>query len=324
MAQSYLVKRSSQDVVSLVAMQYLQVLLDQELLRIADQNLKSQQTILDQTQGFVDVGARAITDFYNQDAQVKAAQVALIRAKNTLQNDKSILAQTLQIDPSQFFEVVYPEVAEDLKKYQQVTLDSLIAVAMVNRPDLNQLNHQVKANKFAFQSSLSTALPSVTLFANYGSFYYSLIAENFSGQFGKLNPSLSYGANLSIPLFSKFQTRVQRANTKLFYENSVLNQNNLEKTVKLDVQRAFNNLINAIENYESSLAQFQAGDLALQTQKESYQLGISPQVTLAQANQTYILGAASKVQAEVTLLFQKIQLEYALGTLQPEAYKASN
>jgi outer membrane protein len=318
MSQGYLLKRSAQDVVSVVASQYLQVLLDQELMRIAEENYKTQNTMLEQMQGFVDVGARAVTDVYNQDALTKTAQVLFIRAKNTLQNDKSILAQTLQLDPSQPFEVVYPLLAEDLKQYKNVSLDSLIAIAISNRADLKQLEHQVKANSYAYKSALAPALPSVTLFGNYGSFYYSLIADDFSGQFKTLNPSLSYGANLSIPIFNRFQTRFQRATSKVQYQNSQLNFENLEKTVKLDVQRAQNNFINALENYEASHAQFQAGELALQTQQESYQLGISTQVALAQANQTYVLGAASKVQAEVTLLFQKILLEYALGTLQPE------
>jgi outer membrane protein len=304
--------------VSVVASQYLQVLLDQELMRIAEENYKTQNTMLEQMQGFVDVGARAMTDVYNQDALTKTAQVLFIRARNTLQNDKSILAQTLQLDPSQPFDVVYPSLAEDLNKYKDVSLDSLIAVAISNRADLKQLEHQVKANSYAYKSALAPALPSVRLFGNYGSFYYSLIADDFSGQFKTLNPSLSYGANLSIPIFNRFQTKFQRATSKVQYQNSQLNFENLEKTVKLDVQRAQNNFVNALENYEASHAQFQAGELALQTQQESYQLGISTQVALAQANQTYVLGAASKVQAEVTLLFQKILLEYALGTLQPE------
>ncbi len=179
----------------------------------------------------------------------------------------------------------------------------------------------MKSNKYSFQSSLSTSLPSLSLFANYGSFYYSLIPENFNTQFRTINPSLSYGANLTIPIFSRFQNKAQRSNAKVQYQNSILSQQNLERTVKLDVQRAHNNFINAIENYESSLAQFQAGELALQTQQESYLLGVTPQVALAQANQTYVQGAAAKVQAEVTLLFQKVLLEYALGTLQPELIK---
>jgi len=321
MAQGYLIKRSSQDVVSNVATQYLQVLLDQELMRIAEENYKTQTTILEQIQGFFEVGSRAITDVYNQDAQAKTAQVLYIRAKNNLQNDRSILAQTLQLDPSQHFEVAYPALSEDLKNYKSVSLDSLISIAVANRSDLKQLDHQVKANKYAYKSALSPALPSISLFGNYGSFYYSLIAEDFNGQFGTINPSLSYGANLTIPLFSRFQTKAQRSTSKVQFENSVLNYQNLDKTVRLDVQRAQNNFINALENYEASLAQFQAGELALQTQQESYLLGISTQVALAQANQTYITGAAAKVQAEVTLLFQKVLLEYALGTLQPELIK---
>ena len=321
MAQSYLIKRSTQDVVSTVATQYLQVLLDQELLRIAEENLKTQKSILEQIQGFFDVGSRAITDVYNQDALVKTAQVSYIRARNALQNDKSILAQTLQIDPPQSFEVVYPSPNEDLKQYQSLSLDSLITIAVAYRSDLKQLEHQTKANKYALQSSSSTMLPSISLYANYGSFYYSLIPDNFNTQFRTINPSLSYGANVTIPIFSRFQNKFQRANARVQYQNSLLNQQNLEKTVRLDVQRAQNNFINAIENYESSLAQFQAGELALRTQKESYELGITPQVALAQANQIYVQGAAAKVQAEVTLLFQKVLFEYALGILQPEMIK---
>lgn len=323
MAQGYLVKRSAQDVVFNVASQYLQVLLDQELLRIAEENHKTQGVLLEQMQGFYEVGSRAITDVYNQDAQMKSAQVLAIRARNNLMNDKSILAQTLQLDPSQPFEVTYPVMAEDLNRYKNLSLDSMITVAISNRSDLKQLDHQVKANKYFFKSSLSPALPSVSLYGSYGSFYYSLLPSNFSTQFRTENPSTSYGVNLTIPIFSRFQTRFQRSLSRVQFDNSVLNYQNLEKTVRLDVQRAQNNFVNALENYEASLSQFQAGELALRTQQESYQLGISTQVALAQANQTYVLGAGAKAQAEVTLLFQKVLLEYALGTLQPEEIKPS-
>jgi outer membrane protein len=320
MAQSYLVKRSAQDVVSLVANQYLQVLLDQQLLKIAEENLKTQQSLLEQTQGFFDVGSRAITDVYNQDALLKTAQVAVIRARSNLVNDKAALAQTLQLDPSVPLEVTMPQFSDKVGNYANYTVDSLIAISVNNRSDLRQMEYQVKANKFSMMSASSGFLPSVTLYASYGSFYYSLIPNDFSEQFKTFNPSMSYGANLTIPIFNRFQTRNQRIVAKVTYENSKLNQENLEKSVRVDVQRAYNNLLNALEGYQSSLSQFQAGELALQTQKESYELGISTQVELAQANQTYILGAASKAQAEVTLLFQKILLEYALGTLRVEDF----
>jgi outer membrane protein len=320
-AQAYLVKRSTQDVVSTVANQYLTVLLDQELLKIAEGNLESQRTVLEQMQGFYDAGSRAITDVLNQDAITKAAQVSFIRARNTLQNDKSILAQTLQLDPSERFEVVYPDYKNEVNSYQNNSLDSLISIALSNRSDLKQISFQVESNKSALRTTLSGYLPSLSLFANYGSFYYSLIADDFNTQFRTTNPSLSYGANLTIPLFSRFANTAQRATSKATYDNSVLSQNNLLKTVKLDVQRSHNNLLNSIEAYKSSLSQYEAGVLAMQTQKESYDLGISAQVALAQANRTYVEGAASKAQAEVTLVFQKILLDYALGTLRVEDFE---
>jgi outer membrane protein len=89
----------------------------------------------------------------------------------------------------------------------------------------------------------------------------------------------------------------------------------LFKSVKIDVQRAYNNYKNAIESYQASLAQYEAGELAIRTQRESYELGVSSQIELAQANQTFTQALASRAQAEVTLVFQQVLLEYALGTL---------
>jgi outer membrane protein len=320
-AQSYLVKRSSQDVIYNVAFQYLTVLLDQELLKIAEENRRAQQVLLDKIQASFDVGARAITDVYAQDAIVKGLEVAAIRAKTLLQNDKSVLAQLLQLDPSQPFEAVYPEFRQNYENYQNVSLDSLIQVAIANRPDLQQSIHQAKANKFFMKSTTGRYMPYISAYANYGSFWYSEFEQDFQTQIRTLNPSTSYGLNLTIPIWSQFQNKAQRTQARILYENSELTRQNVEKTVKLDVQRSYNNYVNAIEGYKASLSQLQSGQQALQTQEESYLLGISDQAALAQSNQVFVLAASSKAQAEITLLFQKVLLEYALGTIRPDDYE---
>ena len=313
-AQGYLIRRSTQDVIYNVANQYLQVLLDQELLVIANENLASQKALLDQIQGFFDVGSKAITDVYNQDAIVKAAEVAKIRIRNTLQNDKALLAQTLQLDPENTFTVISPE-NKAFSIYATLSTDSLTALAITHRADLHQSEELVKANKYSMKSSSSGYSPNLSVFASYGSFYYSLITNSYKDQFLNVNRSISYGANLTIPIFSRFQNRTQHVTARIAYQNSMLTKENLEKTVKIDVMRAVNNFHNAQEAFQSSLAQFKAGELALQTQEESYSLGISSFVALADARKTYVQGAASRAQAEVTLIFQKVLLDYAIGTL---------
>jgi outer membrane protein len=317
-SQTSLVKRGEQDVLYFVTSQYLQVLLDQELLRIAEENHTTQKVVLDQLREQVNQGVKAESELYTQDAQVRNMEVLALRAKVTLDNDKAKLAQTLQLDPAIPFEVTFPEAIDSPSSLENISLDSLYSLATERREDLKMQKYLAEANRLTYKASVSGYYPRVTLFASYGTFYYSHLAPPFGEQFWDQNPNLSYGVNVYIPIFDRFQTRATRVNNRVTYENSRLDYENLEKTVKIDVQMAYNNYRSAIETYNSTRVQLQAGQLALKTQEESFLLGVSNQVTLAQANQTYVTAASSAVQAEVTLIFQKILLDYAVGTLRIE------
>jgi len=63
-------ERAKQQVVFDVAQRYLQVLLDQELLKIAIENLENHQEQLRQIEGFVEAGLRTVSDLYNQQSEV--------------------------------------------------------------------------------------------------------------------------------------------------------------------------------------------------------------------------------------------------------------
>jgi outer membrane protein len=327
-SQTSFVKRTEQDVINNVTNQYLLVLLDQELLKIAEQNYRSQNVVLDQLRELVSTGSRAEADLYTQDAQVRNLQVIAIRSRATLENDKALLAQMLQLDPAIPIAVEVPRFNSTFD-LTRTPLDSLFEVALANREDLKQAGYDVKGNLYGYRAAIGGWVPTVSLFASYGSSFNSSLTEittptgeplygNFGNQFTRVFPTLSYGVQINIPIFDRLQTRRIRVQNRVAYQNSVLQRENLEKTVKIDVKRTYNNYLAAIEAYEAAQVQFQAGELALRTQQESYILGIAAQVAVAQANQTYVQAAASRAQAEVTLIFQKMLLEYALGTLKPE------
>jgi outer membrane protein len=317
-AQISLVKRAEQEVIFNVTSQYLQVLLDQELLRIALENHATQQVLLNQLSEQVAVGSRAESEKMTQEAQVKNMELIALRAKVALDNDKATLSQTLQLDPAIAFEVTFPEGLTDHTYVDGMPLDSLYQIAFEHREDLKQQGYVMASNQSAYRSVASGYYPRLTAFFNYGSVYYSTIPSNFKDQFWDQNLNYTYGLNFYIPIYDRLTTRSTRVSNKVFYDNSKLQYENLEKAIKIDVQRAVNNYKAAIQASNSSLVQFQAGELALKTQQESFLLGVSDQVTVAQANQTFVVAAASRAQAEVTLLFQRILLDYALGTLKVE------
>lgn len=321
-AQSYSIARNKQQIIVDVANQYLQVLLDQELLKISQQNLETQKKLLEQIRTFKELGIRPITDLYNQEAQVKNLEVQVLRSENALRNDKSILAQILQIEPVLDFEVVYPDWDVNTINMEGIDLTSLYEKALANRSDLMQMKTQEQSLKYQIRSATSGYFPSLNIFANYGSFYQNTKgAENvpsFSDQFVDLNPQLQYGFSFNIPIFDQFRAKNSRVAARMQFVNAQNSTSNLEKTVKIDIQRSYQNFNDATTNYSASQAQLRAADLAFKTQKESYELGGSNQVELSQANQLYIQALASKTQAELTLLFQKIMLDYNVGTLRYE------
>jgi outer membrane protein len=325
-AQTSRVKRAEQDVVYTVTTQFLQVLLDQELLRIAEEAHRVQGVILEQLREQVRLGARAEADLYTQDAQVRNLQVTALQARVTLENDKAILSQTLQLDPTLPVQLAFPAVKPDAG-VRVLELDSLYTIALSHREDLRQAEFLVNAQRHAYKAAFSGFMPTVSLFASYGSQYISTLTADpvyghFRNQFTNVFPSVSYGVNVSIPLFDRQLTRVTRVANKVAYDNAVLERDNLARSIKIDVKQMYNNYLTALESYDASQVQYRAGELALRTQQEGFLLGVSSQVELAQANQTYVQAAASRAQAEVTLIFQKMLMEYALGTLRIDDFSS--
>lgn len=319
-AQQALVSRTTQNVIYDVATQFLQVLLDQELLIIAQENLKAQQVILDEITGFVVAGARPESDRYTQEADVKNFELLVIQANNSLNNDKATLSQTLQLDPAGEFKVIKPDWDINRIKPDDYTLDSLYSLALERRPDLAQLKNNEAASEQDVRGAISGYLPSFNLGASYSSQYInpndgSGTTPSFQEQFVDLNPQWQYGFTFIIPIFDRLKTRNNRIQAKISYDNSKNDRINLEKTIKIEVKSAYLNFIDVVKGYEVSQAQTEASKLAYETQSESYKVGIATQVERSTANQTYLNALASLAQNKYRLLFQKLMLDYATGTL---------
>lgn len=323
--QELLIKRTEQDIMNQVAVQFLQVLLDQELLRIAEENLVSQQETLEQITGFVEAGNRAEVDKYRQEADVKSFELLVIQAQNTLTRDKSTLAQTLQLDPTQEFVVVRPNWNVDQIRAMTPNLDELYATALASRADFQRFETIENSAQQDYKSALNGYMPFLSGFINFGSSYFnpnipSQPADPFVDQL-KNRRSTSYGINLTIPIWDRLLTRNTRVGTRVAYENAQNQLENAEKVVKIDVLNAYNNFSDVKSGYEVSLAQFEAAKLAYDTQKESYEVGLATQVELAVANAQYVSAQSNLAQTGYRLLFQKILLDYAVGTLSLDSIK---
>lgn len=341
-AQNYLVHRTAQDVINTVSTQYLQVMLDKQLLIIAKENFDALDKQLQLVKEQVELGAKSPVDEYNQETQAKAAELTYVQAEITLNNDKALLVQTLLIDAFLQFDVESPNWDVNTFDNDPLDLETLANRAKQYRGDYLNAVKSAEAQKYSSLAIGGTALPSVGISFSYGSSYNyqhdvsktieedGEIIDNpdyprpFKEQFTTNNVYKSYGISVSIPIFNGLQTSNNYTQRRIQYRNAKITRNNLEFQIKNDVLRAVRNYEGAKKAYTITTDQLKAAEIAFQLETERYNLGVTNFAEFANANRIYIQAQTDKAQAEYRLVFQKITLEYAVGTLKTENVSMQN
>jgi outer membrane protein len=325
-AQMEFVHRTSQDVINSIATLYLNVMLDQELLKIARENFEVQKAQYEQRKEEVQVGSRSPVDEYNQLALQSNAELRVAQAEFQLVTDKNLLFRALAIDPTLYRTIAEPQWDVNAIAIDNLDLDALLEQANQSRSDLKARRHLEDAAKFTTKANRGSYLPSLNAFYNNGSAFNQLKGvdktnpgyRNFDQQFFTDNRSNSYGLSLYIPILGGMQNRYRTAQAKVSYENAKLDTKATEVIVKSDVINAYENFNNVKKAYAAGLTGLEASTMAYDLEKERYNLGITTFVDFANANRTYVQAQTDMAQAKYRFLFQKILLDYALGVLKPE------
>jgi outer membrane protein len=236
------------------------------------------------------------------------------------------LLQTLLVDPTIKTTIVEPSWDVNAIVLDNLTLDQLLSMANTHRSDLKQAKYIEKASKFGMQASKGNYLPSINASYSNGSAYNQLKGvrrdtsafRDFNEQFYKDNRNNFIGLSVYIPIFTGFQNRANYVQSKVLYENNKLLTKGQEMLVKGDVLRAFQNYQSVQKAYTASLTGLQASELAYNLENERYILGITSFVDIANANRVFIQAQTDMAQAKYRFLFQKILLDYAVGTLNSE------
>lgn len=319
-------ERIKQQVVFLTTQQFLQVLLDEELLKIAEQNLKEQQILRERLKEFSDVGTVPITDFYNQDAEVKRLEMVLLEAQNTLLSDKALLAQTLQLDPQMEFNLEVPDWMGPQLHIENLNLANLYDQALQNRLDYKQQNLLTASQNLDIKIARGRLLPSLRAYYNYGTGYSSVYQRvnpetglrdvvPLGDQLFTDNLYSSVGLVLGIPILNNLSTRANIARAKRLTDNQELAAEDVKRTIFTEVQAAYLDYNAMTQRYEAAEIMKNAADLAFEAQKERFSIGLGNLLEYNAANTAYVRGQSEQVQAHYSLAFQKTILEFFTGVL---------
>ncbi|MFC3881738.1 TolC family protein [Algoriphagus namhaensis] len=314
-------ERAAQQVVFDVARLYLQVLLDQELLRIAQENLNNQQQLLEQITGFVDAGLRTLSDQYNQQSEVARVESTVVDAEIQYENDLWDLGEYLQLEPGVIpgLTQVSPEI--DALIFEGMPVDELYEIALENRADIQQQDMLMNSTRKDLKAIKAMYYPRLSAFYNYTTFFTSLDDRSIQEQLLTIYPQNNLGLNLQIPIFNNFRTRVDVSRAKVALMNQELQKKSLDRSIYQDVRLANQNYQAAIRKEKNTRVQVLAAEEAQLAVAERFRLGLSNFVDLSTANQQLVRAKGDLAQAIYTLYFQEVIMRHALGTLNPMGLK---
>lgn len=319
--------RARQAVVFDVTQHYCQVLLNQEILAIARENLLTAKDQLKLSQRQFEIGLKSMPDLYQQQAETASSELAVNRADAQLERSRLELLRRLRIDPrtNLSLEPLPKETlsAEPLKP----DIDSLIDLALKNRTDLKSQKLEADAARWQIRQAASSWYPKLDLNFNVSTSGVESLRQTYSGtppqeysfppMADQLENSVGYSIvlNLSWAIFDGFQTRYNVEQARINHINQRLDYEDLQSDIALDLQQAVAEYKAAEASIESAKAGLKAAKAAYEGIKRKYDLGASGFVELSSARAALFNAMSTLSQATYNLVLQKNVLDFTSGTL---------
>ncbi|WP_439482752.1 TolC family protein [Cyclobacterium plantarum] len=314
-AGEFALGRAQEEVRFTIAQQYLQALLDEQLYTIAKENLQNQKKQLEQIEGFVEAGLRTLSDQYNQQSEVARLETVALNARIQWETDLWILAETLQLEPNILPQPQAVDLKQTRNEWLGMDLPALYEQALQQRKDFREQQLLEQGNQRLLVAAKGSRYPQLFAFFNYNTFFTSLDERTIRDQLLTVYPQRIFGLNLSIPIFNNFDNKAVITRARANMMNQKLESKALERKISQEVKLALENYKGALQRQASTALQLKAAAQAREAISERFRLGVSNFVDLAQANQQWVTAQSDHVQAQYTLYFQEIILDYAMGSI---------
>jgi outer membrane protein TolC len=292
---------ATQNVVLNVKQTYYGVLQTLALIKVAEDTLVQSDKRLEQAKGFYQAGTRPKIDVTNAEVNLANVQLALIRAKNNYQVARVNLNNAMGLREDLNFAV---EEASEFKP-RGIALQEILHSAYARRPEILQ----IKARQRSQEASVELAR----------SGYYPTISGNASNLYRTDRPprdfvwDWSFGATLTVPIFSGFSTPNQIAEAKANLKNLEAQEETLRQNIRLEAEQAYLSLKEAMERIavtEKSVAQAKENyDLA----SGRYQVGVGQPLEITDAEVLLANARANYIQALYDYKVAEARIDKAMG-----------
>jgi outer membrane protein len=308
-AAGHQLERADQEIVFQVVNAYYNVLLAKQRLGVAEQSVKTAQSILDNSKARYESGLTVESDLLNAQVRMSSRQQELIQARNNLALAEAQLHISMGVSPEEPFDVTDALAEHSLPSSSVADLEQH---AVATRPDLKRIQAEESAQKLSVAIAKSSFGPRVNAFASWEMDNPTLLAggggSNWVG-----------GLELQFDLFRGGARRAELSREKALAEKVEAMKRAAVDGVKLEVRRAYYDNDAARQQVQVARAAVAQAQESLRISQNRYQSGLATITDLLSVEDATHRTQFDYWEAVYRDLTSYAGLELATGTLNADS-----
>lgn len=310
-----------------VALDYLQILLNKELVTATDNQLSITLQQIEKTKKLVDAGSVARGNLLQIESQAAQEDLQLITVKNQLDISFLNITQLLELKTPEGFEIVVPEIQVDSNAIITGNINEIYELALGTRPEVKSSEYKLNASEYDLKVAQGGRSPRLTMSHSFST-GYSDIRKKVIGidpvtgpAYGKysfanqVNDNINYGVgfSLNVPILNGWQVNKNISNSRLAIENSQFTLEGTKKQLYKSIQQAYTDAVAALKKYNASIKAVTSMEESFRYTEQKFNVGMITPVDY-NAAKTQLLNAQSDVvQAKYEFIFKTKVLDFYKG-----------
>ena len=291
---------------------FLTILGNQELLNYQLEVLNTSREQVKQGRVRYKVGSILESDLLLLEAQYYSDSNNVVDTRINIENNLLDLKVLLSMNPTDELEIITPNTDNlDNLKESLPSEEEAVSLAMEYMPDLRMSDYDIRLAEKSVDMARGNYFPSISANANVGMGVLSFDGDGNSKWYGK--PTESAGISMSIPIYSRGQTKANVKKSRIALEQAQLDYEQSALSVRQTVVQAYRNVLSAYNAYKVSQVKEDAYGKSFNAYNIQYQYGTITTVELLQQQNNYLNALNSYIQNKYSLLMKRKILDVYMG-----------
>jgi len=319
--------RVKNDISMNIALAYLQILLDKELLEVARQQVAITRLQIDRTRKLVNAGSVPLGNLLEIQAQAASEEMQEINASNALDLAYLNLTQILDLDSVTGFDIIIPEIEDPDSNYIIPEISEVFSDAMNMMPQIKSAGYQLKSSELALRIAKSSRSPRLNLSGSFNTSFSDnrqkvlrvdpvegIIYGNypFWNQMDD-NRYWGIGLGMSIPIFNNWQVERSVKDAKINIENAQLQLQNEKNRLYKEIQQAYADARAALKKYLVTRKTVSSMEESFRYTSEKFDVGLVTSVDYNMAKNQLTNARSDMLRAKYEFVFKVNVLNFYRG-----------